>query len=96
MTTGPTNYFLLVYHLDTREVHVEDFGADENAAADTYTAREHEYRDEPTVEVVMVGADSIDTVRKTHSHYFATSVTSDLVAELERDLSAVIRERATA
>ena len=44
----------------------------------------------------MVGADSIDTVRKTHSHDFATSVTSDLVADLERDLSAVIRERATA
>ena len=44
----------------------------------------------------MVGADSIDTVRKTHSHYFATSVTSDLVADLERDLSEAIRVRAAA
>ena len=96
MTTGATNYFLLVYHLDTRELDVEKFGGNEDAAADAYTAREHEYRDEPTVEVVMVGADSIDTVRKTHSHYFATSVTSDLVADLERDLSEAIRVRAAA
>lgn len=96
MTTGPTTYFLLVYHLDSRELRVEEFGADERAAAEAYTTREHEYRDEPTVEVVMVGADSIDTVRKTHSHYFATSETSELVADLERDLGDALRERATA
>jgi hypothetical protein len=46
--------------------------------------------------VVIVGADSIDTVRKTHSHDFATSETSDLVAELERELSDAIRRRAAA
>lgn len=96
MTPGPTSYFLLIYHLDTREVLVEEFGADERAAADAYTAREHEHRDEPTVEVVMVGADSLDTVRKTHSHYFAASVTSELVADLERELHEAIRQRAAA
>lgn len=96
MTTGPTSYFLLIYRLDTRELLVEVFDADERAAADAYTAREHEYRDEPTIEVVMVGADSLDTVRKTHSHYFATSATSELVADLERELTEVIRQRAAA
>lgn len=96
MSSGPTSYFLLVYHLDTREVLVEKFGADERAAAVAYTEREHELRDEPAVEVVMVGADSLETVRKTHSHYFATSVTNDLVAGLERELETAIRQRAAA
>lgn len=89
MTTGPTKYFLLVYHLDTQELAVEEFGADDAAAAATYSQREHQYRDDDTVEVVMVGADSLDTVRKTHSHYFA-GTTGGPVSELERELVALL------
>lgn len=89
MTTGPTNYFLLVYHLDTQEVAVESFGDDDQAAAAAYSEREHEYRDNNAVEVVMVGADSLETVRKTHSHYFANTP-GDLVSELERELVSML------
>lgn len=89
MTTAPTNYFLLVYHLDTQEVAVESFGDDDRAAAAAYSEREHEHRDINAVEVVMVGADSLETVRKTHSHYFANT-SSDLVSELERELVSIL------
>jgi len=27
--------------------------------------------DEPQVEIVLVGADSIETIRQTHGHYFS-------------------------
>lgn len=36
-----------------------------------YTEFEMEHRGDKSTEVVLVGADSIDTIRKTHSHYFA-------------------------
>jgi hypothetical protein len=86
MTTA-TSYFLIVYRLDERTAEVEDFGADEAAAATAYSEREHEHGDAMDVEVVLLGADSLETVRKTHSHYFVG--TGDLIAAVERDLVAV-------
>jgi len=93
MTTGPTNYFLLVSHHATHTLAIEEFGNDDQAAAAAYSQREHEYRDDKAVEVVMVGADSLDTVRKTHSHYFA-STPGDLVSELERELVLMLGDAA--
>jgi hypothetical protein len=86
MSTEPTNYFLLVYKSQGAELQIEELGADDAAAAEAYTRREHEYRDHPEIEVVLVGADSLDTVRKTHSHYFAGS-SHDLLGDLERELA---------
>lgn len=87
MNTGSTNYYLLVYEPATSKLQVDDLGSDETAAAMEYTKREHLYRDRPDVEVVLVGADSLETIKKTHSHYFAASVAS-LLGELEADLTA--------
>lgn len=44
-------------------------------ARDVY--RQYELRYKPTdgYEVVMIGADSIDTIRKTHGHYFGRIAT---------------------
>jgi hypothetical protein len=83
MTTA-TSYFLIGYRLDECTAEVEDFGADEAAAATAYS--EHEHGDAKDLEVVLLGADSLETVRKTHSHYFVG--TGDLVAAVERDLVA--------
>jgi hypothetical protein len=91
--TDPTNYFILTYHLDTQEVTVEDFGADDDSAAAAYSEREHEHRDDALVEVVMVGADSLETVRKTHSHYFAERA-ADAVSEFERELVLMLDRNA--
>lgn len=84
MTTGPTTYFLLV-HRRGCPLGVEAFD-DERSAAEAYSAREHALRDERDVEVVLVGADSIETVRTTHSHYFAEA--GDLLTDLRRELVA--------
>jgi hypothetical protein len=87
MTTGPTNYFILTYNLATREVEVDEWGADDVGAAAAYTVREQQFQDHDDVEVVLVGADSLDTVKLTHSHYFIQT-TSDLLEELTRELLA--------
>ncbi|MGB2710893.1 MAG: hypothetical protein WBC33_05195 [Conexibacter sp.] len=85
MTNGPTNYFLLIYDLATREIEIEEWGADAEGATAAYTEREHQYEGVETVEVVLVGADSLDTIHVTHSHYFVKA-TGDLIEQLAREL----------
>ena len=54
-----------------------EFGADHAAAERAYPLVEDEHRGKPA-EVLLVGADSLDTVKKTHSQYFFTT-TEELV-----------------
>lgn len=49
-------------------VALEEFGGASDAEA-AYFAAEREYTDDQ-VQVVLFGADSIDSVRATHPHYF--------------------------
>lgn len=82
--TKATRYFLLTFRVADRSVAVEEFGADETAATDAYSRLERELGDNREAEVVLVGADSIETVRKTHSHYF--SADEDVLASVEKNL----------
>lgn len=68
---APQLYFMLIYDIEQRHVRVEEFGSDYESAADAYTEREERFREQGQVEVVLVGADSLETIHKTHSHYFA-------------------------
>ncbi len=68
---APQRYFILVYDVGHRQVEGKEFGADYDTAADAYTALEERFREQGHVEVVLVGADSLETIHKTHSHYFA-------------------------
>lgn len=68
------HHFLIVYNLrDSARVILEDFGGDVRKATDAYAAMEEEYRgrtDREDYEIVLVGADSLDTIMVTHSRYF--------------------------
>jgi hypothetical protein len=66
----PEQYFLLIYDLDSRALQHEEFGRDYIAAAQRYSETEEAHRDSEAIEVVLVGADSFDTIKRTHSHYF--------------------------
>lgn len=70
-------YFLLVYSFDEgRLVHNGEF-TDREAAITAYNAAERQYRGNlDHYEVVLIGADSIETVMKTHGHYFRRSDSS--------------------
>lgn len=81
----PERYFLLTYDLQAHEVTVEGFDNDFERAAGMYSLLEERYAEEDRIEVVLVGADSIETIHKTHSHYFAKSADDLLEQFLARN-----------
>ncbi len=68
--TAPEQYFLLIYDVESRALEHESFGADYEGAANRYSELEEAHRDSDGIEVVLVGADSFETIKRTHSHYF--------------------------
>lgn len=64
-------HFLLVFdHNEGRLIEQIDFGRDGDRAVQAYSAKEREYHDRKDVEIVLVGSDSIETVKMTHANYF--------------------------
>jgi hypothetical protein len=92
---GPESYFILIYDIPSRELEVHEFEHDYHAAAEAYTEFERERRDEPGMEVLLVGADSIETIKTTHSHYFAKRA-DDLFQQFLDDLAPVAGGRVLA
>ena len=63
--------FLLVYNSIPSELDsCEDFGDDQAAAIKAYVDAERLHADEAGILVVLIGSDSIETVRITHANYF--------------------------
>lgn len=83
---APDQYFLVVYHLDDRSVDVVGFGEDFEKAARVYTEREEALQGDDAREVVLLGADSLETIKRTHSHYFREDRGPDLFDRLMEDL----------
>lgn len=85
MAKGDAVYFLLVFSFDEgRLIHQDEYvNSDEAIAA--YNAAEKQYRPHlDKYEIVLIGADSIETVMKTHGHYFNPSKNS-IFSEFLRD-----------
>ena len=70
----PLIHYLLIYNIElgrlveTREFH------DAGEAAATYAQLERRYAGQGNFEIVLVGADSIETIKRTHGQYFADDV----------------------
>jgi hypothetical protein len=65
-----TKYFLLIYNRAHRELQTVQRFDDQADAATAYTAAEAAARGNKELEIVLIGADSLDTIRKTHGQYF--------------------------
>lgn len=64
-------HFLLVFdHSKAELVHEQEFGTDSKAAVRAYGAMELSHRDDPNIDILLVGSDSLDTVKVTHANYF--------------------------
>lgn len=62
--------FLITFDHDTRkQIGFEEF-RDTAKALKAYSEREEQYRDNPRVEVVLLGAHSVEAIKVTHSNYF--------------------------
>lgn len=68
-----TVHFLLVYSYSERRLVEQDQFTDTMSATRAYDEAERAHRGEAGVEIVLVGADSIETVMQTHGHYFGSS-----------------------
>jgi hypothetical protein len=63
-------HFLLLYDLNAQKLILQREYRDGEEAAQAYAQLEAEYRGNDDVEIVLVGADSIETIRLTHGQYF--------------------------
>lgn len=67
-------HVLLAYDHDQRKlVHQEEF-ANSKDATSAYLAMEKKYRNRKRLEIVLIGSDSIETIKVTHSNYFGYGV----------------------
>lgn len=67
-------YFLLAYSLDENRLVCKEEYYDRDQAIEAYSDAEQRYRPNlDRFEVVLIGADSIETVMMTHGHYFRQS-----------------------
>lgn len=65
-----TIHFLLVYDVRQQRLIRRDDFLDATEAAAAYARLEAEHRMDRDFEIVLVGADSIETIMRTHGHYF--------------------------
>ncbi|MCM3500614.1 hypothetical protein M3667_01815 [Microbacterium sp. P26] len=66
-----TVHFLLAYsHLKQKLVTQQEF-TDSRRATKAYAEAEAKHAGDSDYEIVLIGSDSIQTIMKTHGHYFA-------------------------
>ena len=71
----PIKHFLLIYDRAAgMQVDVREFGTDSARAVAEYQEVERLYAENPRMDIVLVGSDSLDTVRVTHANYFGEGV----------------------
>jgi hypothetical protein len=63
-------HFLVTRDVTRRATTVVELGTDYETAQDAYQAAEQEARRRPDLDVVLLSADSLETIKSTHSSYF--------------------------
>lgn len=88
MSGSVIRQFLLV--MDVREgvTEVRDLGHDYVAAMAAYEAAEAEHRGDSNYDIVLVGSDSLETVKLTHGSYFDSSA-DDLRKWVQREIEGL-------
>ncbi len=86
MTADDIKQFLLIRDVAKGTLAITELGTDEQAALSAYEAAEAKHRGDASFNVVLVGSDSLDTVRTTHASYFG-GATERLLSVVERELS---------
>jgi hypothetical protein len=72
VTNADIQHFLVIYDIAAGQANVKRYGADYDTALEAYEQAEETYRGRDDLDVVLLGADSIETIKKTHSSYFNT------------------------
>jgi GMP synthase-like glutamine amidotransferase len=68
-------HFLLVFdHEQGQLIEEKHFQENAEQALEAYAAKEKEHREDRMIEIVLIGSDSIETVKLTHANYYDGSV----------------------
>ncbi len=70
MSPDDIKHFLIVYDIPSANADVRPYGIDYDAALEAYEQAEQDAHDRSNVEVVLLSADSLETIKRTHSSYF--------------------------
>lgn len=70
MSPDEIKHFLVIYDPATGKVEVQPFGTDYDAAQDAYAKAEQASGMETKLDIVLLSADSLETIKQTHSSYF--------------------------
>lgn len=73
MSPQEIKHFLVIYDLADRQVKVEEFGTDYDAALAAYGELEQDIADGQRLDAVLLGAESLAVIKKTHSSYFESA-----------------------
>jgi hypothetical protein len=74
MSSSIKHFLLLFDHEQGELVAEQHFGEDAAAALQAYSDLERKHADDRLIEIVLIGSDSIETVRLTHANYFDGTV----------------------
>lgn len=72
MSPKDIQHFLVVYDLAAGKATVQEFGTDYDAALAAYAEAEEDFANRGVYDIVLLGADSLGTIKRTHSSYFHT------------------------
>jgi hypothetical protein len=70
MSPNEIKHFLVAYDPANGKTKVEDFGTDYDAAQAAYADAERANGMEAKLDIVLLSADSLETIKQTHSSYF--------------------------
>ena len=75
-------HFLLVFdHGAGRLKDLREFGVDAASAVAAYSSLERQYQGQSMIDIVLIGSDSLETVKITHANYFdGTAAVSHFLA----------------
>lgn len=73
-------HFLLVYDRKSQKLIFDKPFTDSAEAVRAYEEMEEKHRDDRDMEIVLVGADSIETVMLTHGNYFEAAPGAEAAA----------------
>ena len=79
MTVKDIKHFLVVYDALSGDVDIRRFGTDYDLAQDAYSDAEKAHQDEDRYDIVLLSADSLDTLKRTHSSYFVGKKSDELI-----------------
>ncbi|HET7416715.1 MAG TPA: hypothetical protein VFJ61_03695 [Solirubrobacterales bacterium] len=73
MSPDEIQHFLVIYDPATDDVTVQSFGSEYDAAQAAYAEAEQANGVDATLDIVLLSADSLETIEQTHSSYFKAS-----------------------